>query len=165
MSRLDDEEQVLTYRLDDLLMRRAKKERVTDLVNFDRVRGFLRTIYWRRKFLAHRDEQRRILNGHGEGNFSRTLPIIAHLTIRHTRHCSTAHSINPAPGYRWKPIRRRTRPRSISFTSWFTYPFSHLLAGVETIWNDGRSNVAFIIRVDTSWNGSAIEIWEFVVLG
>jgi hypothetical protein len=164
MSRLDNEEQVLTYRLDDLLMRRAKKERVTDLVNFDRVRGFLRTIYWRRKFLAHRDEQRRVLNGHGEGKFSRTLPIVAHLTIRHTRHCSTAHSIDPAIGYRWKPIRRRTRPRSIPFTSWFTYPFSHLLAGVETIWNDGRSHVAFIIRIDTSWDGPAIKIWQPIVL-
>jgi hypothetical protein len=57
----------LMIRLDDLLMRRAKKERVTDLVNFDRVRGFLRTIYWRRKFLAHRENQQRTLNGHGEG--------------------------------------------------------------------------------------------------
>lgn len=46
-------------------MRRAKTERVTDLVNFDRVRGFLRTIYWRRKFLAHRDEHRRRLHADG----------------------------------------------------------------------------------------------------
>ena len=106
MSRLDNEEQVLIYRLDDLLMRRAKKERVTDLVNFDRVRGFLRTIYWRRKFLAHRDEQRRILNGHGEGKISRTPSIVAHLTTRHTRHRSTAHPINSAAGYRWEPVRR-----------------------------------------------------------
>jgi hypothetical protein len=48
-------------------MRRAKTERVTDLVNFDRVRGFLRTIYWRRKFLAHREGQRRALNIHADG--------------------------------------------------------------------------------------------------
>lgn len=48
-------------------MRRAKKERVTDLVNFDRVRGFLRTIYWRRKFLAHRDERRRLLSAEAGG--------------------------------------------------------------------------------------------------
>lgn len=48
-------------------MRRAKKERVTDLVNFDRVRGFLRTIYWRRKFLAFQDERRRLLNAEAGG--------------------------------------------------------------------------------------------------
>jgi hypothetical protein len=99
-------EQVLMKRLDDLLMRRAKKERVTDLVNFDRVRGFLRTIYWRRKFLAHRDEQRRILNGHGEGKMFGAPSIVAYLTTRHTRHRSTAHSINPAAGYRREPVRR-----------------------------------------------------------
>ncbi|WVR06351.1 hypothetical protein IAU60_003382 [Kwoniella sp. DSM 27419] len=44
--------------LDDLLVRRAKMERVTDLVSFDRVNGLLRTIYWRRRFLALREERR-----------------------------------------------------------------------------------------------------------
>jgi hypothetical protein len=32
---------------------------VTDLVNLDRVKGLLRTIYWRRQFLQARDERRR----------------------------------------------------------------------------------------------------------
>lgn len=54
-------------RLDDLLVRREKTERVTDLVNLDRVRGLLRTIYWRRRFLARRDERRRTLNAEAEG--------------------------------------------------------------------------------------------------
>lgn len=54
-------------RLDDLLIRREKTERVTDLVNLDRVRGLLRTIYWRRRFLASRDERRRTLNAQAEG--------------------------------------------------------------------------------------------------
>ena len=40
---------------------------MTDLVNLDRVRGLLRTIYWRRRFLAHREEQRRVLNAESEG--------------------------------------------------------------------------------------------------
>ncbi|ORX40063.1 Ion transport protein-domain-containing protein [Kockovaella imperatae] len=48
---IDDEKALL---LDDLLARREKKERVTDLVNLDRVRGLLRTIYWRRRFLNSR---------------------------------------------------------------------------------------------------------------
>lgn len=54
-------------RLDDLLVRREKTEKVTDLVNLDRVRGLLRTIYWRRRFLARRDERRRTLNAEAEG--------------------------------------------------------------------------------------------------
>lgn len=45
-------------RVDELLVRRAKLERVHDLVSLDRVRGLIRTIYWRRRFLAHQDEQR-----------------------------------------------------------------------------------------------------------
>lgn len=45
---------------------------MTDLVNFDRIRGFLRTIYWRRKFLAHRDGQRRALNPHADGRLFRS---------------------------------------------------------------------------------------------
>jgi hypothetical protein len=49
-------------RLDDLLDRRAKTERVTDLVNLDRVRGLLRTIYCRRRYLRLRDERRRAIN-------------------------------------------------------------------------------------------------------
>ncbi|KAL7424030.1 calcium channel protein [Cryptotrichosporon argae] len=61
---IDDEKALL---LDDLLVRRAKTERVTDLVNLDRVRGLLRTIYWRRRFLAARDEKRRTLALHAEG--------------------------------------------------------------------------------------------------
>ena len=55
------------YRLNDLLVRRARTERVTDLVNLDRVRGLLRTIYWRRRFLASRDERSRTLNAEAEG--------------------------------------------------------------------------------------------------
>lgn len=38
-----------------------------DLVNLDRVRGLLRTIYWRRRFLASRDERRRTLNAEADG--------------------------------------------------------------------------------------------------
>lgn len=49
-------------RLEDLLARRAKTERVTDLVNLDRVRGLLRTVYWRRRYLQMQDERRRALN-------------------------------------------------------------------------------------------------------
>lgn len=45
-----------------MLERRAKTERVTDLVNLDRVRGLLRTIYCRRRYLRLRDEQRRAIN-------------------------------------------------------------------------------------------------------
>lgn len=58
---------LLIVRLDDLLARREKTERVTDLVNLDRVRGLLRTIYWRRRFLRSRDERRRILNAEAQG--------------------------------------------------------------------------------------------------
>jgi hypothetical protein len=54
-------------RLDDLLARREKTERVTDLVNLDRVRGLLRTIYWRRRFLVSREERRRTLNAEARG--------------------------------------------------------------------------------------------------
>ncbi|OCF72967.1 high-affinity cell membrane calcium channel [Kwoniella mangroviensis CBS 8886] len=63
--KLIDDEKAL--QLDDLLVRRAKTERVTDLVNLGRVRGLLRTIYWRRRFLASRDERRRTLNAEAEG--------------------------------------------------------------------------------------------------
>lgn len=45
--------------VDELLVRRAKMERVDDLVNLDRVRGLLRTIYWRRKFQEYREEKAR----------------------------------------------------------------------------------------------------------
>ena len=55
------------HRLDDLLARREKTERVTDLVNLDKVRGLLRTIYWRRRFLVSRDERRRTLNAEAHG--------------------------------------------------------------------------------------------------
>ncbi len=50
-----------------MLARREKTERVTDLVNLDRVRGLLRTVYWRRRFLAESDERRRILNAEIQG--------------------------------------------------------------------------------------------------
>ncbi|OCF43572.1 high-affinity cell membrane calcium channel [Kwoniella heveanensis CBS 569] len=63
--KLIDDEKAL--QLDDLLVRRAKTERVTDLVSLDRVRGLLRTIYWRRRFLAGREERRRQLNAESEG--------------------------------------------------------------------------------------------------
>jgi hypothetical protein len=45
-------------RLGELLERKATRERVTDLVNLDRVRGMLRTIICRRKFLAQQAENR-----------------------------------------------------------------------------------------------------------
>ncbi|KAH8919447.1 hypothetical protein BT69DRAFT_1246450 [Atractiella rhizophila] len=45
-------------RLEDLIKRRDEKERVEDLVSIDRVRGLLKTIYWRRRFLAMREEKR-----------------------------------------------------------------------------------------------------------
>ncbi|TXT15853.1 hypothetical protein VHUM_00356 [Vanrija humicola] len=51
----------------DLLERRAKLERVDDLVNLDRVRGLLRTIYWRRRFLKQRNEKLRILMDEQDG--------------------------------------------------------------------------------------------------
>lgn len=46
--------------VDELLVRRAKMERVDDLVNLDRVRGLLRTIYWRGKFVEWRTERARL---------------------------------------------------------------------------------------------------------
>lgn len=51
---IDDED---ALRVDELLVRRAKLERVHDLVSLDRVRGLIRTLYWRRRFLAHQEEQ------------------------------------------------------------------------------------------------------------
>lgn len=57
----------VAFRLKDLLIRRARTERVTDLVNLDRVRGLLRTIYWRRRFLASVNEKRRTLNAEADG--------------------------------------------------------------------------------------------------
>lgn len=45
-------------RVDELLVRRAKLERVHDLVSLDRVRGLIRTIYWRRRFMAHLEAKR-----------------------------------------------------------------------------------------------------------
>ena len=54
--KLIDDEKAL--QVDELLVRRAKMERVEDLVNLDRVRGLLRTIYWRRRFLRSRLESR-----------------------------------------------------------------------------------------------------------
>lgn len=53
--------------LEDLLVRRQKTDRVTDLVNLDRVRGLLRTVYWRRRFLKGREELRRTLNAEASG--------------------------------------------------------------------------------------------------
>lgn len=50
--KLIDDEKAL--QLDELHVRRAKVERVKDLVNLDRVRGQLRTLYWRKRFLAVR---------------------------------------------------------------------------------------------------------------
>lgn len=52
---IDDEK---ALQVDELLIRRARMERVEDLVSLDRVRGLLRTIYWRRRFLRHRQEKR-----------------------------------------------------------------------------------------------------------
>jgi hypothetical protein len=54
-------------RLDDLIARRAKLERIDDLVNLDRVRGLLKTVYWRRRFIQHRDQQKRTLNAEADG--------------------------------------------------------------------------------------------------
>jgi hypothetical protein len=65
---IDDEK---ALRVDELLVRRAKVERVEDLVNLDRVRGLLRTIYWRRRFLRVHDEKR-MLEAHNTG----TIPAI-----------------------------------------------------------------------------------------
>lgn len=62
-------------RVDELLVRRAKLERVHDLVSLDRVRGLIRTIYWRRRFLAHQDEQR-AKQREAEGRLSRPIPAI-----------------------------------------------------------------------------------------
>lgn len=50
--KLIDDEKAL--RVDELLVRRAQNERVEDLVNLDRVRGLIRTIYWRNRFLEYR---------------------------------------------------------------------------------------------------------------
>ena len=62
-------------------MRRAKTERVTDLVNLDRVRGLLRTIYWRRRFLDSREETRRTLNAEAEGQARLRSPMSTSLTV------------------------------------------------------------------------------------
>lgn len=45
---------IFQTRLEDLLQQKAKSQRVDDLVRLDRVRGLLRTIFWRRRFLAER---------------------------------------------------------------------------------------------------------------
>ena len=143
-------------------MRRAKKERVTDLVNFDRVRGFLRTIYWRRKFLAHRDEKRRILNGHGEGKLPRiiaSMPLIS----RHTRHCSTAHTDDTPTRWRSKPIRRRARSSSITITSRISYRLT--LARSATLRFGRCANVAIFVSIESSRFGSAVAIWKHAVFG
>lgn len=47
------------HRLDELLQRQARTRRVEDVVHLDRVRGLLRTIHWRKKFLRHMEELRR----------------------------------------------------------------------------------------------------------
>ena len=44
----------LTARLEDLLQRKARKARLEDIVHLDRVRGLIKTIYWRRRFLKQR---------------------------------------------------------------------------------------------------------------
>lgn len=54
------------YRLDDLIARRARMERIRDLVNLDRVRGLLKTVYWRRRFVQHRDQKKRTLNAEAD---------------------------------------------------------------------------------------------------
>lgn len=43
--------------LEELLQRKIRMERVTDLVNLDRVQGLLRTIYLRRKFQAYMENK------------------------------------------------------------------------------------------------------------
>jgi hypothetical protein len=62
-------------RVDELLVRRAKLERVHDLVSLDRVRGLIRTIYWRRRFVAHQEE-RRAKQREAEQRLSHQIPAI-----------------------------------------------------------------------------------------
>jgi len=45
--------------LEELLQRKARMARIEDLTNLDRIRGLIRTIYLRKRFLRHRDELRR----------------------------------------------------------------------------------------------------------
>lgn len=44
------------YSLDEMLQRRTTTEYVTDTVNLDRVQSLLKMIYYRRRFVAHREE-------------------------------------------------------------------------------------------------------------
>ncbi|KAL7418234.1 Ion transport protein-domain-containing protein [Mrakia frigida] len=67
--------------LEDLLRRRVKTDFVTDLVNLDRVHGILRTLYWRRRFLASRDERRRTLQAQTDGMPSIVLDPTPSLTL------------------------------------------------------------------------------------
>ena len=54
---LEDHELMELYvlgRLEDLVQRRARQETVDDLVSLDRIRGMLRTAFWRKRFLQYR---------------------------------------------------------------------------------------------------------------
>ena len=47
-------------RLEALQRRKTKMEQVDDLVSLERIRGLLRTMYWRRRFLQHQAEAKRL---------------------------------------------------------------------------------------------------------
>ncbi|KAK4687032.1 voltage-dependent calcium channel, partial [Tremellales sp. Uapishka_1] len=103
--KLIDDEKAL--QLDDLLHRRAKTDRVTDLVNLDRVRGLLRTIYWRRKFLASRDDRMRTLNAEADGIPAIVLqPMIATPPLDPGEFYSRA-AMDPSPS---PPLSRASSP-------------------------------------------------------
>ena len=46
------------YSLQDLVVRNETNKLITDLVNLDRVRSLLRTISYRRQFLAHLEKKK-----------------------------------------------------------------------------------------------------------
>lgn len=42
------------YRLEDLMLEKAKSERINDLLDLDRIKGLLQMLYWRRLFMLER---------------------------------------------------------------------------------------------------------------
>ena len=82
---------------------------MTDLVNLDRVRGLLRTVYWRRKFLASRDDKRRTLNAEAEG-----IPAIVLEPTPATPPLTETNPFETTPGDRTTPSPPLSRSPSSS---------------------------------------------------
>lgn len=84
------------YRLDELLGRKAKTERVTDMVNLDRVRSLLLSIYLRRKYLRQCAERQRGLQFNGSG-----VPAIVIQPTTIEQDLDTSSAVGPST---WQPI-------------------------------------------------------------